>query len=58
MDDLEKYLNSQLEKPEFKKEWDALEEEYSQIRRELKKENKPSPKLFNSFDTSSPVVNF
>lgn len=31
MDDFEKYLNKQLERPEFKKEWDALEQEYSII---------------------------
>jgi len=31
MDDFERYLNKQLERPEFKKEWDALEQEYTII---------------------------
>ena len=38
-------LNEELKNPEFKKEWDALEEEYRQIRLELKNENTPSPKF-------------
>ena len=58
MDDFEKYFNTQLENPEFKKEWDALEEEYRQIRLELKNENTPSPKFFKSFNVAPPVVNF
>lgn len=51
-------LNEELKNPEFKKEWDALEEEYRQIRLELKNENTPSPKFFKSFNVASPVVNF
>lgn len=31
MDDFEKYLEEQLERPDFKKEYDALEEEYQMI---------------------------
>ncbi|WP_202107771.1 helix-turn-helix domain-containing protein [Succinivibrio dextrinosolvens] len=31
MDDFEKYLAEQLKKPNFKKEYDALEEEYQMI---------------------------
>lgn len=31
MDDFEKYLNEQLKRPEFKKEWDALEQQYTII---------------------------
>ena len=31
MDDFERYLNKQLERTEFKKEWDALEQEYTII---------------------------
>jgi len=58
MDDFTKYLNLQLENPEFKKEWDALEEEYRQIRRELETENSSSPKFFDSFKPLSPVANF
>ena len=51
-------LNEELKNPEFKKEWDALEEEYRQIRLELKNENTPSPKFFKSFNVAPPVVNF
>lgn len=31
MSDFRKYLNKQLENPEFKKEWDALEPEFNMI---------------------------
>jgi predicted transcriptional regulator len=31
MDDFEKYLEEQLKRPDFKKEYDALEEEYQMI---------------------------
>lgn len=31
MSDFKKYLNKQLENPEFKKEWDALEPEFNMI---------------------------
>ena len=51
-------LNEELKNPEFKKEWDALEEEYRQIRRELDSENTTSPKFFDSFKPLSPVANF
>ena len=32
MDDFKKFLTSQLENPEFKKEWDALEPEFDIIK--------------------------
>ena len=51
-------LNEELKNPEFKKEWDALEEEYRQIRLELENENTASPKFFKSFNVAPPVVNF
>ena len=36
-------LNEELKNPEFKKEWDALEEEYRQIRLGFENENTASP---------------
>lgn len=33
-------LNEELKNPEFKKEWDALEEEYKLIRQKLDAEDK------------------
>lgn len=33
-------LNEQLKNPEFKKEWDALEEEYNLIRQKLDAEER------------------
>jgi len=36
----ERYLEKQLEDPEFKEAWDALEPEYEKIRREIKEQNK------------------
>lgn len=39
-DDFERYLEKQLEDPEFKEAWDALEPEYEKIRREIKEQNK------------------
>ncbi len=60
MDDFEKYLSKQLSNPEFKKEWDALEEEYSQIRHEIDSEsdNRTSAKIFTSFNIAPPIATF
>ena len=33
------FLNEELKDPEFKKEWDALEEEFKQIKEKLAHEN-------------------
>ncbi len=40
MSDLQKYLEKQLESPEFKKEWDALEPEFNIIQTMIEKERK------------------
>ena len=39
MDDFKKFLTSQLENPEFKKEWDKLEPEYQIMRAMIKARN-------------------
>lgn len=40
MDDFDKYLNEQLQNPEFKKEWDENELEYQLMMMILKARNK------------------
>ena len=39
MDDFKKFLTSQLENPEFKKEWDKLEPEYQIMSAMIKARN-------------------
>ena len=39
MDDFKKFLTSQLENPEFKKEWDKLEPEYQIMSEMIKARN-------------------
>ncbi len=43
-------LREEMKNPEFKKEWDALEPEFRQIRKSLDGENiSSSPKAFKKF---------
>ena len=44
MDDFEEYLEKQLKNPEFRKEWERLEQEYQGAREQImsKQNTKPS----------------
>ena len=48
-------LNEHLKNPEFKKEWDALEEEYRLIRQKLDAEEKNEILLRHSVNSSTEI---
>ena len=39
MDDLDRTLNEYMKGPDFKREWDALEDEYSQIQKQIESQD-------------------
>ena len=59
MSDLQKYLNTQLEEPEFKNEWDKLELRYAVIKQLIKLRNRynlSQAQLAKKLNTTQAVI--